>query len=121
MRRELREIGIPESDVLIESKSNNTFQNAQFSSEILQTHAVDQTIVVTSGLHLPRALLYFSHFGVRALGAPADRLTSIASVFPLAHNFAFTDIAVHEYLGFLRYRFYNWMDWNPMSTIPGTP
>lgn len=121
MKRELLEIALPESDILIESKSKNTFQNAQFSSELLRSQNFNQTIVVTSGIHLGRAVLYFSHFNIHALGSPSDRLEPIPSLFPIAHNFAFNDIAIHEYSGFLRYRFYNWMGWNSASSTPGTP
>ncbi len=116
MKRELIEIGVSESDILNESKSKNTFQNAQFSSEIIKSHSFDRIIVVTSGFHLRRALLYFSHFNISALGAPSDRLEPIFSIIPLAYNLAFNDIAIHEYGGLLLYRFYELMGWNSVGT-----
>jgi hypothetical protein len=33
-------------------------------------------------------------------------------VVPLAYNFAVADIALHEYLGIMRYHVYNALGWN---------
>src|SRR4051794_6385647 len=52
MKRELTEVGVPASDILIEKNSNNTFQNAQFSSEILHSQRFEKVVLVTSGVHL---------------------------------------------------------------------
>lgn len=119
MKRELVEIGVSETDILTESKSNNTFQNAQFSSSILKSLELDKIVLVTSGVHLRRAMLCFSHFKVDAVGAPSDRLEPIYSLIPIAHNFAFSDLALHEYLGFLIYKLYNFMGWNAAKANSG--
>ena len=124
MKRELTEVGVPASDILIEKNSSNTFQNAQFSSEILQSQHFEKVVLVASGIHLKRSLMYFSHFGVRAAGAPSDRLELQFSLVPVSYNFSFTDLALHEYFGFLRYWFYNLVGWNGGSrgsSTGGTP
>jgi len=113
IKRELGEIGIPLADVLAERESRNTFQNARFSNKILQQHGFDHTVLVTSGTHLKRALLYFAHFGISADGAPSDRFAAVAAPFPIALNFILLDSAIHEHLGMLRYHLYNWLGWNP--------
>jgi uncharacterized SAM-binding protein YcdF (DUF218 family) len=46
----------------------NTWQNAQLCAAWLQSHPQDQIVLVTSGVHVRRSLLYFGHFGVRAMG-----------------------------------------------------
>jgi uncharacterized SAM-binding protein YcdF (DUF218 family) len=58
--------------------------------------------MISSGLHLPRALLYFSHFGVNPTPCAADYIVPSVSIFPIGYNFAIADLAVHEYLGILR-------------------
>lgn len=121
MQRELIEIGVQDSDIRLEGESNNTFQNAQFTSRILQSEEHDSIVIVTSGVHLSRALMYFSHFKVDAMGSPSDRFEPIISLLPSSYNFAFTDMAIHEYSGFLRYYIYNLLGWNPITSTPGTP
>jgi uncharacterized SAM-binding protein YcdF (DUF218 family) len=59
-----------------------------------------------------RALIFFSHFGIDAEAAPADRLDASIGVFPNSLNFTMMDIALHESLGVLQYHFYNLMGWN---------
>jgi uncharacterized SAM-binding protein YcdF (DUF218 family) len=124
MKRELTEVGVPASDILIEKNSSNTFQNAQFASEILKHQHFGKVVLVTSGIHLRRSLMYFSHFDVKASGAPSDRLEPHLSLIPVSYNFSFTDLALHEYYGFLRYWFYNLVGWNGGSrgsSTAGTP
>ena len=121
MAHELKEIGVTESDIVVESKSNNTFQNAQFSSTILQSQGFDLALLVTSGVHMSRALLYFSHFMDKPVPAPSEQLSAIFSPIPISHNFTFLDIALHEYTGILRYRLYNSLGWNPSSAKAGSP
>lgn len=49
MARELEDLNVNKSDVIIEGESQNTFQNAQFSSELLRKANFDQVYLVTSG------------------------------------------------------------------------
>lgn len=120
MRRELIEVGVQESDIYLESKSNNTFQNAQFTSKLLHHNGYNSIVIVTSGIHLSRSLMYFSHFGVKTIGSPSDQFDAKISFLPTSYNFIFFDIALHEYSGFLRYYIYNLLGWNVASSTPGT-
>lgn len=113
MGRELREIGVPESDLILETKSSNTFRNAQLSSEILGPQNFETKILVTSGFHLKRAILYFSHFSGSWIPAPSDRIPMRISGLPVTGNFMIFDALVHEMMGILRYDIYNLMGWNP--------
>jgi len=119
MQKELMDIGIPKSDTILETKSHNTFQHAQFTSLLLHTASYNSTVIVTSGVHLRRYLLYFSHFGIIAEGAPSDRFEAIISFLPISHNFTFTDIAIHEHMGYIRYFIYNLFGWNIKATQKG--
>lgn len=58
---------IPNQDILIENKSNNTHENAKFSKEILvRNHLLNkQIILITSNTHLFRAQMCFKKQGVK--------------------------------------------------------
>jgi len=109
MQKELMELGIPEENIILESKSNNTYENAKFSSAILHAQRRGACILVTSGVHMKRSLLYFSHFGIRATEAPSDRLEVFSSWFALSYHFFLTDLALHERMGILQFYAYQFM------------
>jgi uncharacterized SAM-binding protein YcdF (DUF218 family) len=117
-RAEMVQLGVAESDILLERRSMNTFQNAEFSEAMLRERQFDNLYLVTSGLHLPRALLYFSYFGLNPTPCAADYIVPSVSIFPTGYNFAIADLAVHEYVGILRYYIYNLLGWNPRVSRP---
>jgi uncharacterized SAM-binding protein YcdF (DUF218 family) len=63
-------------------------------------------------MHLPRATLYFHHFGIPVLPVRADYTSADFSVIPTSGNLLLTDVLLHEYVGVLRYRIYEAMGWN---------
>ncbi|RIJ06134.1 YdcF family protein [Achromobacter sp. K91] len=111
-RNYLFKLGIDATDILLEPNSMNTWQNAQFTSEILERYGADRVVLVSSGIHLRRSVLYFAYFGVVATPVRADYLRAVWSVLPLSYNFALTDFALNEYIGIARYYAYNFLGWN---------
>lgn len=105
-------LGIDRTNIILEPNSLNTYKNAEFSSTLLKQQHFDQIILVTSGIHMKRTLLYFSHFGIHAQPAPADYIASTYSLFPSGYNLVITDFAIHEYLGVARFYIYNFLGWN---------
>lgn len=118
-RHEIVALGVNSDDVLMEPKSMNTWQNAQFSRTVLAQYAPDRTVLVSSAIHLRRSLLYFTHFGMAPIPVRADDLQAAASPLPMAYNFALTDFALHEWIGIARYHMYNALGWNPGRINPG--
>jgi uncharacterized SAM-binding protein YcdF (DUF218 family) len=118
-QKTLMDLGVANSDFILESKSMNTYQNAKFTSALLQKQSFNQIVLVTSAIHMERALLYFSAFDVKPTPAPADYLTAIHSFPPLGYNFAMTDFALHEYIGVVRFHLYQFMGWNIGNTKSG--
>lgn len=116
----LQRLGVDAADLLFEPRSMNTWQNAQFSGPLLKAYAADRVLLVSSGFHLRRGMLYFAHFGIHATPVRADYVSGVLSWWPLSYNFAMTDLALHEYVGIARYRFYNAMGWNVQATQPGS-
>jgi uncharacterized SAM-binding protein YcdF (DUF218 family) len=92
-----------------ETRSTNTYENAEFSAEILARENVSVIIVVTQRWHMKRAIWAFRRFGITALPAPAppNRLIPgdqfgawVPSVSALSDSY----FAIHEILGLVFYR-----------------
>jgi uncharacterized SAM-binding protein YcdF (DUF218 family) len=116
--RALRALGIPAADMSIESRSMSTWQNAQFSRPILAEYAPQHIVLVTSGIHLRRSLLYFAHFGIVPQPVAGDWVNARRELAPDSWNFMLMDASLHEYLGILRYRVYNMLGWNAPKAPP---
>lgn len=65
-------------------------------------------------MYLKRSLLYFSFFDIRAIPVLADYMKAYFSVAYLAYNFI-ADLALHEYVGIIRFSIYNFFGWNKRS------
>lgn len=116
----LQQLGVDASDLLIEGRSLNTWQNAQYTAALLKTHPADQVFLVTSGIHLRRSVLYFERFGIRGQPVRADYVSATPSAIPLSYNFLLADLAIHEYGGVLRYFVYERMGWNASAEHAGS-
>jgi len=116
--RALQKLGIPPADLSLETRSMSTWQNAQFSRPLLVEYAPQHMVLVTSGIHLRRSLLYFEHFGITPQPVAGDWVNARREVIPDSWNYLLADAALHEYLGIFRYRVYNTMGWNPAKAPP---
>lgn len=67
-----RDLGVPESILVLESSSRNTRENARFSASLLHQHGVNDIILVTSAAHMARAVHHFEEEGLRVFPAPTD-------------------------------------------------
>jgi uncharacterized SAM-binding protein YcdF (DUF218 family) len=108
----LQRLGVEPADLLLETRSRNTWENARYSADLLKLHPAEQVFLVTSAVHLRRSVLYFARFGVHGQPVRADWVSAGWSVIPSAYNFLVTDLALHEYVGLWRYRVYEAMGWN---------
>jgi uncharacterized SAM-binding protein YcdF (DUF218 family) len=114
----LLKVGVDPSDLVLERRSLNTWQNAQYCAAWLDEHPQGQVLLVTSGFHLRRGVLYFAHFGVHVLPVRSDFVSAPAAPMPQAHNFLLMDLALHEYAGLWRYRIYSMLGWNSAAQLP---
>ena len=73
VRGELLKFNIPDSLILVESRSKNTIENAAYSKELLKkTNLAPPYLLVTSAFHMRRALLIFKKAGVPVVPYPAN-------------------------------------------------
>jgi uncharacterized SAM-binding protein YcdF (DUF218 family) len=70
---------IPDDAVLLENRSRSTRDNARFTAALAQRHGVERILLVTSSLHMPRALQAFHHAGLEAIPVP------VPEIAPRAH------------------------------------
>lgn len=80
-RRMLIDLGVPEEQILVETRSVNTTQNARYSAEILRAHGLTHPILVTSAFHMKRAVLNFEKQGIDVVPYPADYQVTHHPVF----------------------------------------
>lgn len=112
-RRVLVGAGIPDELIYTDSKALNTKQNAQNIAKLCRQHGWHKILVVTSALHMPRAMQNFSFAGrdLQITAYPCDYLTSgriILSPFsfaPQAYALDLTAMALKEYLALIAGRF----------------
>jgi uncharacterized SAM-binding protein YcdF (DUF218 family) len=104
----LIEIGVPESRIIVESKSRNTIENAKQVSKIMKKYGLNEPILVTSPYHLKRAILAFDKIGIKVLPHAAGRMHkelkchNISDFLP--KTFIYTSAAIKEYFGLIVYQ-----------------
>ncbi len=103
-------LGVPQGAVTLEPRSQNTWQNAAYSTQLIP--ADRQVVVVTSGIHLKRSLIFFNHFRPGAVGIAADRIDPSFGPLYSGYNFFVTDVLLHEEIGLAQYNVYTALGWN---------
>lgn len=79
--RILESLGVESKDVIMETESVNTTQNAAFTKKILAEHDFKKPILVTSAFHMRRAVLAFEQEGIKVTPYPADYFVPRNPVF----------------------------------------
>jgi uncharacterized SAM-binding protein YcdF (DUF218 family) len=95
-----RELGVPQSSVVILDTELDTAQEARAIAAKL---AGTPFLLVTSAWHMPRAMKLMKQFGAHAIAAPTGQLTgrpwAWSSWVPNADGLKRTERAIHEYFG----------------------
>lgn len=113
MRDALVRLGIPANRIVLESTSTNTRDEAVLVAPILQTLHPDHVILVTTDIHMRRALAAFRAAKVDAVPAfsrdPLKSQSRLRSVMPTTEGLQFTRDVAHEYVGLLAYAVRGWL------------
>ncbi len=113
-RNLLAEWGVPPSVVLLEDQSRNTEENAVDTRRILEAKGIRRIILVTSAMHMPRALAVFRKAGFDVTPAPTDYISGwgtpdlLQRWLPDAEELYFSSLALKEWLGLGVYRLRGW-------------
>jgi uncharacterized SAM-binding protein YcdF (DUF218 family) len=93
-----------------ESRSQDTWQNAEYSAAILRAYNINSVYLVTQAWHMRRALYAFRHFGVNAIAAPVepDRWPDVVldNFTPSARAWHESYYGLHEWIGLVYYRLF---------------
>ena len=116
-------LGVPNSAILQDSKSLNTYQNAVNVRQIMQERGIRRVLLVTSAMHMPRSLRIFQRQGIEAIPAPTDFLitqqeinepssspqATLLNLVPDADRLQNTTRALKEYIGTVVYHLRGWL------------
>ncbi len=104
--------GVPSKDILTEEKSINTHENARETAKILRTSYphLDQFILVTSGIHMKRALACFEAEGIHCTPFSTDLYANQSGsyywdqyIIPNQDNFTLWNKLFKEMVGYISY------------------
>jgi len=112
VRRYLESIHFPDSGLVTEQESKNTYENAVFTKKTLDSLKIDGNfLLVTSAYHMPRAMAVFRKAGYKNLTPYITNRSSGVRRFTFDHLFipnpgtlfAF-EFLIHEWIGFIIYK-----------------
>lgn len=105
----LNSLGVPEGRLQLEDRSRNTWQNAEFTTELVKPEAGERWWLVTSAWHMPRAVGAFRAAGFPVEAYPVDYRTrgweDVSRPFEaVSQGLRRVDIATREWVGLVAYR-----------------
>lgn len=91
-----------------EDASDNTYENARYSYQLLQQQGIRKIYLVTHAWHMPRAAAVFRNAGFEIIEAPMAYTTryqtDLLAFLPRAEGLRDSKILVHELIGLAWYR-----------------
>lgn len=108
-QRMLEAFGIDPARIVLDDKSRNTEENAQFAKQLAGSTPGQTWLLVTSAFHMPRSVGLFRVADFPVVPWPADYLASGAEGFRFkpdqsTENVAVFNLALREWTGLLGYR-----------------
>ena len=100
-------LGLPGSNVVYESKSRTTFENATLSASLPGIHPEQPWLLLTSAYHMPRAFAAFTKAGWNVTPYPVDFQSGQAtpwSQYSMAAGARKWKLALHEIAGLWAYK-----------------
>jgi uncharacterized SAM-binding protein YcdF (DUF218 family) len=108
-KRFLISLGVKEKDIIAESKSQDTFENARFTRDICTEKRFGKILLFTNAYHMSRSSLLFRKHFVDFVPYPTGFRNlygsyGFFSFLPEVSSMAVIALAAKEYLGILFYR-----------------
>jgi uncharacterized SAM-binding protein YcdF (DUF218 family) len=112
VKKYLQSINFPDSALIIEKNSRNTYENAIFTKKILDSLQINgKYLLVTSAYHMPRSYAVFKKAGYTNLVpyitnkmSGARRFTPDHLLLPNADAIFALDFLIHEWVGYIVYK-----------------
>lgn len=102
------DIGLDPARVIWENQSRNTYENVVESKKLAQPQPGENWVLVTSALHMPRAVGIFEKQGWRVIPYPVDYITTnspmIQREFSVSGNLWLLTEAMKEIIGKIAYQ-----------------
>jgi uncharacterized SAM-binding protein YcdF (DUF218 family) len=117
----LVQVGVPETAILRERASRNTYEHGRYLNSFLTENNLKTVLLVTSALHMPRSIAVFRKQCPEVTFIPAptdyrapDRLPMpwyrhLSGLIPTPSTYVLFSEVTHEYLGILYYRLRGWI------------
>lgn len=101
-------LGLPRDRIILERRARSTVENAAFTKQLVAPEPGERWLLVTSAIHMPRAIGVFREAGFPVEAYPVDYRTAgwedmWTSPDLLMGGIRSTDAAVHEWLGLFIY------------------
>jgi uncharacterized SAM-binding protein YcdF (DUF218 family) len=115
---------IPKEDIWLQPKSQNTYEDAFYSCQMLKEQGIRRVLLVTSAMHMPRSVALFEHQGIEVIPAPVDYTVTESgwqnlvtldlqatpvNLLPNASSLSLTTNVLKEYIGLLVYGLRGWL------------
>jgi uncharacterized SAM-binding protein YcdF (DUF218 family) len=115
---------VPRDAMWLQQKSQNTYEDALYSSQMLKEKGIQRVILVTSSQHMPRSVALFKHQGIDVIPAPVDYSVTQASwdnlfspdiqtflvnMMPNVSSISLTTSILKEYIGMWVYHLRGWL------------
>lgn len=102
------DFGLDPARTVLESRSRNTHENARYTAQQLRPRTGERWVLISSAMHLPRAVGLYRKAGWQVIPYPVDyRSSGRARLDPslrFAEELEDFDAAVREWLGLVAYR-----------------
>jgi uncharacterized SAM-binding protein YcdF (DUF218 family) len=117
-------MGVPDSAMILQDRSQNTYEDALYSCEKIKAEGYKNVVLVTSAMHMPRSMKLFIKQGCTVLPAPTDYgITETAwqqtwhpsfegfiiNLVPSYSNLSQVSKAMKEYIGMFAYHLKGWL------------
>ena len=125
MRQLLELLEVPGEAFWIQEESENTYEDAVYTTAMLREKGITRIILVTSAMHMPRSVALFEKQGLEVIPSPTDftiterswqELTALKAnqillnIMPNASSLSLTTNVLKEHLGMAVYRMRGWID-----------
>ncbi|MGC9384238.1 MAG: YdcF family protein [Kosmotogaceae bacterium] len=104
--------GVSEEDIIVDRTARNTMENTEFIAEACKDNNWKNVMLVTSAVHMPRAVTSLEKYSLNIYPWPSDYLYETNSLswidfLPTRDALEANLAAIHEFIGSIWYRIYD--------------